>query len=200
MRLAGTSPASWCRASRRTPAARRGFPPAATGCGGRARGSAGPAGPAASGRSRGAARRPGPARPACARARARSRNACKRLGGAARARCRRRWRPARSAAAARGPSSSCRARSTSRRTSSSFGVASRPGAAARARRHDHLRPRGRLDDQRPRRDHGGQLRVAELLQQAEHVAVDRLLPDVLPRVEVAADADARRSAVSSAAA
>ena len=33
------------------------------------------------------------------------------------------------------------------------------------------------------------LRVAELLQQAEHVAVDRLLPDAVPVPEVAADAN-----------
>ena len=41
----------------------------------------------------------------------------------------------------------------------------------------------------PRRDQAGQLGVAELLEQAEDVAVDRLVPDVVAVVEVAADAD-----------
>ena len=64
-----------------------------------------------------------------------------------------------------------------------------PRRARRPCRATRLRARARLDDQCPRGDHGGQFRVAELLQQPEHVAVDRLLPDVLPRVEVAAHAD-----------
>src|SRR5205807_8192863 len=45
-----------------------------------------------------------------------------------------------------------------------------------------------LDDQRPGRDEARQLGIAELGQVAEHVAVDRLLPQVLARLEVTAHA------------
>src|SRR5262249_34654188 len=42
---------------------------------------------------------------------------------------------------------------------------------------------------------GGEFRIAKLLQQAEHVAVDGLFPDVVVGVEVAADADAADAGV-----
>ena len=87
------------------------------------------------------------------------------------------------------PATSARARSTSAVTVSSLGVVSRPGRAAGAGRDDELRALGRLDDQGPRRDQAGDLGVAELLQQAEDIAIDRLAPDVVAIVEVAADAD-----------
>jgi len=51
-----------------------------------------------------------------------------------------------------------------------------------------LRPAARFHDQRPRRNQGCQFRVAKLLQQPEHVAVQGLLPNVLPRIEMTADA------------
>ena len=44
----------------------------------------------------------------------------------------------------------------------------------------------RFDDQGTRRDHRGQFRVAELLQQPENVAVDGLFPDVTPVAEIPA--------------
>src|SRR5262249_31279651 len=47
----------------------------------------------------------------------------------------------------------------------------------------------RLDHQGARQDHRRQFRIAELLQQAEDVAIDRLLPEMGPVTEVAADAD-----------
>src|SRR5207302_4649215 len=56
-------------------------------------------------------------------------------------------------------------------------------------RDDKLRSLGGFDDQGPRRDERGDLGVAELLEQAEDVAIDRLAPDVIAVVEVAADAD-----------
>ena len=49
--------------------------------------------------------------------------------------------------------------------------------AAGPRRDVDLRALRGLDDQRPRGDQARQLGVAELLEQAEDVAVDRLLPD-----------------------
>jgi len=63
------------------------------------------------------------------------------------------------------------------------------GPAARARRHHQLGSLGGFNDERTRGDHRRQLRVSKLLQQPEHVPIDRLLPHVLPRVEVAAHAD-----------
>ena len=57
------------------------------------------------------------------------------------------------------------------------------------RRDDELGPLGRLDDQGPRHDERGDLGVAELLQQSEDIAIDRLAPDVVAVVEVTADAD-----------
>ena len=50
---------------------------------------------------------------------------------------------------------------------------------------------GRLDPERPWRDQRGDLGVAELLQEAEDVAIDRLSPDVVAVIEVAADARRR---------
>ena len=54
---------------------------------------------------------------------------------------------------------------------------------------DDFRALGRLDDQRSRRDERGDLGIAELLQEAEDIAIDRLPPDVVAIVEIAADAD-----------
>jgi hypothetical protein len=45
----------------------------------------------------------------------------------------------------------------------------------------------RLHDQGTGRDHPGQLRVAEFAEQAPDIAVDRLLPEILPRLEIPAD-------------
>ena len=131
----------------------------------------------------------GPARPAWRRGNERARSLRASLASRT-VPCRRRCRPAamRAARLLVRATTVCVARSTSRRTSSSAGRAQ----AGRARRPC---PAGRdLRPLRPprrpasRRDHGRQLRVAELLQQAEHVAVDRLLPDVVAVAEVAADA------------
>ena len=90
------------------------------------------------------------------------------------------------------PPTSAAARSNSACTVATLGVTSRPAprrrmaAVARLRRTGNLRRAARLDDQCPRRHQAGQLGVAKLIEQAKHVAIDRLLPHVLPRVEVAA--------------
>ena len=57
-----------------------------------------------------------------------------------------------------------------------------------AGRNLQSRPRAGFHDERPRHDQRGQLGIAEFTEQPEHVAVDRLLPDILPAVEIAADA------------
>ena len=55
-------------------------------------------------------------------------------------------------------------------------------------RIDELGAAGRLDDERSGRDQGRQFGAAELVEQAEDVAVDRLGPDRVAVVEVAAHA------------
>src|SRR5581483_3886339 len=60
---------------------------------------------------------------------------------------------------------------------------------ARLLRAIDLRPRRAFDEQPARGDHGRQFAVAEMVEQAEHVAIDRLLPELLARAEVPADAD-----------
>ena len=86
-----------------------------------------------------------------------------------------------------------RARSTSVRTESSAGVLMAPagrGASAlrvSGRRAGHLGGSAGLHDQGAWRDHAGEFRVAEFPQQAPNVAIDRLLPDILARLKIAAD-------------
>ena len=87
------------------------------------------------------------------------------------------------------PADSVRARSTSAVDGLERGRRQSSRRAAGPRRDDELGPPGRLDDQGPRRDQRGDLGVAELLQQPEDVPIDRLSPDVVAVVEVAADAD-----------
>src|SRR5436309_10484379 len=55
-----------------------------------------------------------------------------------------------------------------------------------------------LENQPAGRGHGSQLRVAELFQQAEHVAVNRLLPDVVAVAKVTADPDGSDAGVQGA--
>ena len=59
-------------------------------------------------------------------------------------------------------------------------------AFARFRRAIDLRPAAGFDDQRPRSHQAGQLGIAKCVEQPEHVAIDRLLPEILSRIEVAA--------------
>ena len=56
----------------------------------------------------------------------------------------------------------------------------------RCRRPGDFRHRRILDHQRPRRDQARDLRVAKLLQQREHIPVNRLPPHLLPRIEIPA--------------
>ena len=86
----------------------------------------------------------------------------------------------------------------SRRTSSSFGVTIRPGPPPNPGGITTSGARAASTISVAGRDHGRQLRVAELLQQPEDVVVERLLPDILPGVEIAAHADGRDSRVQRA--
>src|SRR5262249_47363577 len=59
--------------------------------------------------------------------------------------------------------------------------------AGRGRRALALRGFACLADQSARRDQAGDPRIAKLMQQAPYVAIDRLLPSLLPCLKVAAD-------------
>ena len=48
---------------------------------------------------------------------------------------------------------------------------------------------GGLDDQAARADHAGQFGIAKLLQQAEHIAVNRLFPKAIAILEITAHTD-----------
>src|SRR5215813_5957332 len=62
-----------------------------------------------------------------------------------------------------------------------------PPARPRRRRSCNLDCTARFDDERPRRDHTGDLSISEFPKQSPHVAIDRLLPQLIPWLEVAAD-------------
>src|SRR5262245_4744409 len=62
------------------------------------------------------------------------------------------------------------------------------GAAAVARRDGHLGTPRVLDEYRPGRNEAGDLGVAELFEQPEHVAVDRLFPEPFALCEIATHA------------
>src|SRR5439155_26290579 len=51
----------------------------------------------------------------------------------------------------------------------------------------NLRPTGSFDDQSTRSNKARQFRIAELVQERPDIPIDRLLPNLLPRLKVAAD-------------